>query len=153
MSRAFPAVAELVPHTGRMRLLDCVLEHTSDRTTCAVDVDTSAVFRRPDGSVPAWVGLEYMAQCAAVHGGLETRALGEAPRPGLFLGSRRVRFHVDAFAPGQRLRVAVRHHRGKEGLVAFDCWIRDDSDERTLAEGRLNVYVFPDWAALEEGSV
>jgi predicted hotdog family 3-hydroxylacyl-ACP dehydratase len=134
-----------------MRLLSAVLEHGPGHTTCSADVAASALFRLPDGSVPAWLGLEYMAQCAAVHGGLELRARGQSPRPGLFLGSRRVALHVDRFAPGARLRITARHHRGETGLVAFDCRVQAAETDRTLAEGRLNVYVFRDWAALEEG--
>ncbi len=151
MSDAFPDLALLLPHAGAMRLLSRVLEHAPSHTTCSAEPDRSRLFQRPDGCVPAWVGLEYMAQCAAAHGGLRCRALGEPPRPGLLLGSRRVRLHVDAFAPGQPLRVTARHHRGETGLVAFDCRIDDAGSGRPLAEGRLNVYVFPDWQTLEEG--
>jgi predicted hotdog family 3-hydroxylacyl-ACP dehydratase len=133
-----------------MRLLAEVVAHGPRETTCAVDVDASALFRRADGSVPAWLGLEYMAQCAAVHGGLASRERGQAPRPGLFLGSRRVRFAVEAFPAGARLRVTARHHRGETGLAWFDCSLRDERGGRTLAEGRLSVYVFDDWSALEE---
>lgn len=147
---SFPPVSELVPHRGPMRLLAEVTAHQAGETTCSVDVEASALFRRADGSVPAWLGLEYMAQCAAVHGGLAARDRGEPPRPGLFLGSRRVRFAVDAFPAGARLRVTARHHRGETGLALFDCAVRDEAGGRTLAEGRLSVYVFEDWNALEE---
>jgi predicted hotdog family 3-hydroxylacyl-ACP dehydratase len=150
LSRSFPELGELLPHAAGMRLLSRVVDHGPSHTTCAVDPAAGGAFRRADGSLPAWVGLEYMAQCAAAHGGLGSRARGEAPRPGLFLGSRRARFHVDAFAPGQALRVTARHRRGELGLVAFDCEVCDAADDRRLAEGRLNVYVFRDWKALEE---
>ncbi len=149
MSR-LPELHGLLPHAGRMRLLSRIVEHDPSHTTCAVDAGGGGPFRRADGSVPAWVGLEYMAQCAALHGGLGCRARGEAPRPGLFLGSRRTRLHVDAFGPGQALRVTARHRRGELGLVAFDCEVCDAADGRPLAEGRLNLYVFRDWKELEE---
>lgn len=146
----FPPMAELVPHAGPMRLLERVVGHDAHETRCSVDLAASRLFRRADGSVPAWLGLEYMAQCAAAHGGLAARARGEAGRPGLLLGSRRVRFHVDHFAPGQALLVTARHHRGQVGLVAFDCRVQDAGGERSLAEGRIGIYVFRDWKALEE---
>lgn len=145
---AFPDLGLLLPHAGPMRLLDRVLEHDAAATTCAVDPAGSAPFRRPDGSVPCWVGLEYMAQCAAAHGGLVGRALGLPPRPGLFLGSRRVRFFADALRGP--LRVTARHHRGETGLVAFDCQVRGAAGGVALAEGRIALYVFGDWSALEE---
>ena len=145
---ALPPVAELVPHGGPMRLVGRVLEHDGSSTTCAVDPARSLPFLRPDGSVPCWIGLEYMAQCAAAHGGLVGRQRGLPPRPGLFLGSRRVRFRVDAFR--RPLRVTARHHRGETGLVAFDCSIREGDEALALAEGRITLYVFRDWQALEE---
>jgi predicted hotdog family 3-hydroxylacyl-ACP dehydratase len=150
VSRGFPGLEELLPHGARMRLLSRVVAHAPTHTTCAVDAGGGAPFRRPDGSLPGWVGLELMAQCAAAHGGLASRVRGEAPRPGLFLGSRRARFYVDAFRADQALHVTARHRRGELGLVAFDCEVRDAADERRLAEARLNVYVFRDWQALEE---
>ena len=150
MSGGFPELEELLPHGAGMLLLSRVVDHAATHTTCAVDPGGGGPFRRPDGSLPSWVGLEYMAQCAAAHGGLGSRARGEAPRPGLFLGSRRARFEVDAFRADQVLRVTARHRRGELGLVAFECEVRDAADDRRLAEARLNVYVFRNWQALEE---
>jgi len=150
MSRpAFPPVSTLVPHSGPMSLLDRVLEHSRERTVCSVDPTRSRLFAEPDGRVPAWLGLEYMAQCIAAHGGLAARALGEPPRPGLFLGSRRVTFDTDWFAADVGLRVSVVHHRGEIGLVVFDCDVRTAAGGDPLVEGRMNVYIVDDWDALE----
>jgi predicted hotdog family 3-hydroxylacyl-ACP dehydratase len=92
-----------------------------------------------------------MAQCVAVHGGLAARARGEPLRPGLLLGSRRVRFGAQALPP-RELAVEARHHRGDRGLVAFDCQVRDPSDGLRLVEGRLNVYIMERWEDLREAS-
>jgi predicted hotdog family 3-hydroxylacyl-ACP dehydratase len=152
----FPSVAELIPHTGAMCLLDEILEHSRQRTLCRVDPRDSALLTDPDGRVPVWVGLEYMAQCVAVHGGLAARARGEAPRPGLFLGSRRVRFGSQELPP-RPLEVEARHRRGSHGLVAFDCQVRDPASGparvasgATLVEGRVSVYIVEHWEDLLE---
>lgn len=155
--RSFPPIASLVPQSGPMCLLDRVLEHEPHRTVCAVDPARSTVLARPDGRVPAFVGLEYMAQCIAVHGGLLARARGEAPRPGLFLGARRVSFAVEAFRGDRPLRVEVCHHRGERGLVAFDCELREAAGqsppgEPPLVGGRLNVYLVESWKELDAGA-
>jgi predicted hotdog family 3-hydroxylacyl-ACP dehydratase len=133
-----------------MLLLDRVLEHESDFTICSATADSGAHFADPGGSVPSWVGLEYMAQCAAVHGGLADRSHDTAPRPGLLLGSRRLLLHADALPTGEELRVTARHHRGSSGLVAFDCSIRSATTGEMLAEGRVNIYILEDWGKLEE---
>jgi predicted hotdog family 3-hydroxylacyl-ACP dehydratase len=132
-----------------MRLLDEVLDHSPERTLCRVDPRRSAQLTDRDGRVPIWVGLEYMAQCVAVHGGLAARARGEALRPGLLLGSRRLRFGAQNLPP-RELTVEARHHRGDRGLVAFDCEVRDPSDGRALVEGRVNVYIVERWQDLRE---
>ncbi|MEE2678588.1 MAG: glycosyltransferase [Myxococcota bacterium] len=137
---ALPEIASLVPHAGPMCLLSHVVEHTAERTVCAVDPEGSELFRTSAGLVPAWVGLEYMAQGIAAHAGLIARLRGEAPRPGLFLGSRRTDIAVDAFRRDQRLEVTCRHLQGEGKLAWFACSIEDAADGKTLAQGRLSVY-------------
>ena len=132
-----------------MCLLERVLEHGPGETICAVDPARSRLFAAPDGSVPAWVGLEYMAQCVAAHGGLLAHAHGEPLRPGVLLGSRRVRLFVERFAAERELRVRARHHRGESGLVAFDCEVREDGGAAVLVEARLAIYLLERWEALE----
>jgi predicted hotdog family 3-hydroxylacyl-ACP dehydratase len=88
-----------------------------------------------------------MAQCAAAHGGLVARARGEAPRPGLFLGSRRLVFRCEAFAPERALEVRARHAAGRAPRLAFDCAVLDPDGGPPLVEGRLTVLVPEDLAA------
>ena len=145
----FPPIATLLPHAGPMCLLERVTEHQRSHTVCSVDPSRSALLAAPDGSVPVWVGLEYMAQCIAAHGGLVARALGEPLRPGVLLGSRRLRFGVGRFASDRELRVTARHHRGERGLVSFDCEVREASGGPPLVEGRLNVYIVGGFEELE----
>jgi len=146
----FPPISELVPHSAGMLLLDRILDHQATHTVCATSANRSALFANSDGSVPSWVGIEYMAQCAAVHGELTHRSRGEAPRPGLLLGSRRVEIRADVFAADDPLEVTARHHMGESGLVAFDCSIRSASNGETLVEGRVNLYLFRDWSEFSE---
>jgi len=136
-----PPVAELLPQTGPMRLLERVLAHDAEHTRCAVDPAQSHLFCDAAGRVPGWVAIEWMAQCAAAHGGLRGRARGEGPRPGLFVGSRRLRFACDAFEPGRILEVTARHAAGRDERLAFDCAVLEPSGGPLLAEGRLNVLV------------
>ena len=153
MSRRHASIAELVPHAGSMLLIGDVLEHSPERTRCRVDVARSALFRRDDGRVPAWVGLEYMAQCVAAHGGLVSRGLGESPRPGLFLGTRRTVFRVESFAPEEELRVTARHLRGDLGLVSFACTLERPGAAEPAAEGNVSVYVVERIEELAGGAV
>jgi predicted hotdog family 3-hydroxylacyl-ACP dehydratase len=124
-----------------MVLLSRVLHHEEDHTVCAVDIDEQTMFRDPAGNVAAWLGIEYMAQCIAAHGGLVGRGSGKPPQLGFLIGARRIDFHAPGFHPGQTLEVTARRvWGGAEGLVSFDCTLVDASTRAVLAEGRLNCF-------------
>ena len=63
-----PAVESLVPHRGTMSLLDRVLAVDEEQALAEVDVGPASLFAQADG-VPAWVGIEYMAQTVAAWAG------------------------------------------------------------------------------------
>jgi len=132
-----------------MMLVERVLLHEGNETECTVDVRTSELFAEPDGSVPGWLALEYMAQTIAAHGALVDRAANRPTRPGVLVSSRNLQIEVDAFPPGQRLRVHVRRLRGDLGMVIFDCSVRDDAHpDRLLASAKVNVYLFDSYEAM-----
>ena len=144
MRAEFPPVAELVPHTGDMVWLSRVVGHGGDRTVCEVDIDGREFLPDPDGNVPVWVGLEFMAQCVAAHGGLVGREKGELPQIGYLLGSRCLTFHTDFFRSGQRIKVSAARVWGRAGgLVAFDCVLEDCATGAALAEARLSCLMTP----------
>lgn len=162
----FPPMAGLLPHRGCAILLERVLEHDATTTVCSVDLQAGAAFRSADGSMPAPIGLEYMAQAIAAHGGLlarseaaaaraaagECREAGEPaePRPGFFVGARRVAFKTDRFEAGRPLVVTARHLRGTSGLIAFDCSIRGAGDAEPMVSGVLTVYLLKSFEELVE---
>src|SRR5436309_13218736 len=96
----YPGIEEVLPQAGRMVLLTRIVGHSQERTTCAVEISTTSPFYDGQGGVPAWVALEYMAQCVAAHGGLRARAAGDPVTIGFLLGSRFVALHTDGFRPG-----------------------------------------------------
>ena len=75
MSRAdpLPPVEDVLPHAGGMVFLSRVLSHERHRTVCEVEIDRQSLLGDVSGGVPAWIGLEYMAQCVAAHGGVAAR--------------------------------------------------------------------------------
>jgi predicted hotdog family 3-hydroxylacyl-ACP dehydratase len=104
-----------------------------------VDVEPGTAFSDADGGVPAWVALEYMAQCIGAHGGLRARAAGDPITIGFLLGSRSVTLHTARFTPGQRLEVEATHVWGEQDLFSFACTVRDATTGATLVDGTLAV--------------
>jgi predicted hotdog family 3-hydroxylacyl-ACP dehydratase len=131
-----------VPHRGALSLLDAV-ERCDDQSIVArVRVPADGLFGTADG-MPAWVGIEYMAQAVAAWSGARARAGGGSPKIGYLLGSRRYEAAVPAFAIGAELRVLGQCElMGDNGLGMFDC--RIECDGRVLASGRLSVFEPPD---------
>lgn len=144
-------VGQLVPHRGRMSLLDSIVEYGPDWLRARVTPAPGAAFASPDG-VPGWVGIEYMAQAASAFGGIEQVQRGETPSIGLLIGARYYRCMQDSFAFGTPLDVFAQiAMRDAEDFAAYDC--RIESGGRRIAECTLKAYRPRDLGAvLAEGA-
>ena len=130
------AVEELVPHTGRMVLLNRVIEFDEENMVAEVIVRNDGLFG--DGNaVPAWLGIEYMAQTIAALGGMKRRLAEKPLNLGFLLGTRRYDCNVGAFAVGSVLTVSVKRLLQDQGLGVFDCRI---TAKGISASAKLNVY-------------
>ena len=130
------AVEELVPHTDKMVLLDRVIEFDEENMVAEVIVRDDGLFG--DGStVPAWLGIEYMAQTIAALGGMKRRLAGKPLNLGFLLGTRRYDCNLDIFPVGSVLTVSVKQLVEDQGLGVFDCRI---TAEGISASAKLNVY-------------
>ena len=147
-SGEFPELDALLPQSGPMRLVARVLAHSPERTVCAVDVSDSELFRDAEGRVPAWVALEYMAQCVAAQGGLLDGVSGVAPKPGLLVGVKHLAWHRDHFAPSESLEVSSRIVQRIGRLASLACEVR--SGDELVAEGTLSVFIPDSLPALAE---
>ena len=130
-----------VPHRRGMSLLASVERCDGESVVARVRVPAQALFATPQG-MPAWVGIEYMAQAVAAWSGARARERGGSPRIGYLLGCRRYEAVVPAFEAGAELVVHAQCELTAEnGLGMFDC--RIEQDGRVLAKGRLSVFEPP----------
>lgn len=134
----FPPVSELLPHRGRMLLLDEVVASGPGFVSCRVSIRPDSVFLE-GGGVPSLVAIEYMAQTIAAYAGLQARSQGLPVRIGYLLGTRELALDVDFFRVGDELLVEAHHQFGDERIGAFDC--RVVVGGHVVAAGRLNVYL------------
>lgn len=151
MSMPLPRdIESVLPHRDSLRLIDRVIEWQPESIVVEVDVPGQGLFSRADG-VPAWVGVEYMAQAIAAWAGCRARAEGREPSIGFLLGTRRYTAHQPAFAAGTCLRVEAHCElMGENGLGMFACRIL--AGERELAVANVSVFEPPDaMAYLESG--
>lgn len=136
------AVERLLPHRGGMLWIDRVLHCDEHSVSVEAVVRDDHVLAEADG-VPAWAGIEYMAQCIAAWAGGRALTRGEPVKPGFLLGTRRYEAHRELLAFGLRLRVeAVCELFGDNGLGLFACRILDGDEE--IAAANVSVYEPPD---------
>ena len=132
------SVAELVPHSGRMSLLTKILDYSDDWLSAEVAITTDSMFADEHG-VPAWVGLEYLAQTIAAYAGLQERRHGGTPKLGFLLGTRKFICTKEYFAIGSVLTINVsKNLEAENGLSSFDCRLHSTND--CEASAQLNVF-------------
>jgi predicted hotdog family 3-hydroxylacyl-ACP dehydratase len=144
-------LADLLPQSGEMLLLDRILE-LSDNHAVTELVVRPGLFSDHFGAMPAWCGIELMAQTIAAYSGHRRRQRGQPVELGFLLGTRCYESNVNAFPSGANLAVsAVKEAEGANGMAIFDC--RIDGAGVSVA-AKLNVYLPEDARVYltEEGS-
>jgi predicted hotdog family 3-hydroxylacyl-ACP dehydratase len=118
--------------------LDEVIESGSGHLLARVNIREGIAFYEAPKGVPAWVGLEYMAQAVAAFAGLRARDAGEPVPLGLLIGCRRYSSTRASFLPGDILDVRVTELASeKYGFGSFDCSLDDGAE---IASARLSVF-------------
>ena len=136
----FLSVENYVPHRGVMLLLDRLVQADADGATAEVTVPQDGLFLQDQG-MPAWVGLEYMAQTVAAWAGWQAVQAQQPVKLGFLLGTRKFVAERAFFAPGECLQVRVCCELvGENGLGMFDCRIQPLGEDRVLAQARISVY-------------
>lgn len=131
-------VAELLPHAGSMILLDTVLSVDDEQAAASLTVRADGLFDDGKGHVPAWVGIEYLAQTVALFGGHHRRCRGLPVTLGFLLGTRRYQANVSSFRVGARLRTHARLLMMEpSGLSAFECELEG---EGIRVRAQLNTF-------------
>ena len=131
-------LAELLPHAGDMILIEQVLAFDEEQIETRLSVKAGGLFNREDGSLPAWVGIELMAQSVAAYAGCRARLEGRAVALGFLLGTRKFECNVEHFPLGAQLHIhALRSLEDDNGMGVFECHLTGPGIH---ASARLNVF-------------
>jgi len=143
------AIEDVVPHRGGRFSADHRGGAAADGAPVTGTVRLGQLFTDDQG-LPAWVGVEWMAQAIAAWAGCRARRRGEPVKLGFLLGTRRYQAQCSHFRIGARLRVEAHCELfGDNGLGMFACRILDDGV--VLASANLSVFEPDDSAAYLEG--
>jgi predicted hotdog family 3-hydroxylacyl-ACP dehydratase len=135
----YPPLEQLLPHRPPMILIDRMIDATDAGSTCEVTIGPRTLFMEP-GGVPAFVGLEYMAQAVAAYGGYKSYLAGEPMAIGFLLGIPQLKTYCQLFDCGQTLQVQVTHVWGDNELMQFHCAIHDALTGKLLQQAELTVF-------------
>jgi predicted hotdog family 3-hydroxylacyl-ACP dehydratase len=143
--------ADLMPHAGDMLLIDEVLDFGDEHVRTRVQVRPGGLFNRADGSLPAWIGIELMAQSVAAYAGCQARLKNESVELGFLLGTRKYECNVAHFPAGSELIIHARRSlQDDNGMGVFECELTGPGIN---VVARLNVYRPPQSAQyLAEGT-
>lgn len=138
------AIQDLIPHRGAMALLDQLIEVSAHHAKASVKIEPYSSFFVAERGVPAWIGLEYLGQTAALIAGQQLKQGLVEPHLGLLVGSRQYRCEHPWFTSGTQLLIHCWEHAtvGNE-LATFNGEILSQDEQAVLASGRITVYRQP----------
>ena len=116
-------VDELVPHTGKMLLLDRVVRHDLNEVSIEteVDINENCMFYNVDEQgVPSYVAFEYMAQSISALSGIYGRSIGQKPKEGFIMSVSNCKAHVPVFKSGDVVTIKVKQTMRVDMAVTFD---------------------------------
>lgn len=141
----WPPLDLLIPHGPEARCVDSIVEFTAGKRLLAnLQVRPSLVlYNAARSGIPAWAGIEIMAQAAGLYVGLNSRRAEGEPAPlGYLVGVRRFHTTCETFTAGEQLTVeAVCVNAAARGLGHFECRILKDG--QTLTGAILSVLRSP----------
>lgn len=142
--------ASLLPHSGRMVLIDRITRYGDDFVEAGAQVSPNHILLLDD-KLPYTAFIELMAQAVGAYAGLQARKSARPVRLGFLLGTRKLEIFAQSVPVGTHL-LATAHMSIQDpgGMGVFDCELRwTDAPETSsgtlpsdgiLARASLNVY-------------
>ena len=134
------AIEQVVPHDHPMILVEQLLDYSSSSASCSIEIKPDSNFYNHDkSSVPAYVGLEYLAQSIAAYANALKLEEGGEVSLGFLVSARNFKTKVSEFTLGMQLVTSVtKLFKEDNGLSVFDCSIQ--CGQEILVEAKINVY-------------
>jgi len=134
----------IIPHKGKMLLLDRVIEYDIEHSIRAeYDITKDCIFYDPvlEG-VPSWAGFEFMAQAISALTGIRKRERGEKPNIGFILSIPTMRMEIPLFKNGSSAEVRVKENDCTDLIYTFEGAVFLES--KKVIEGKLMVMEISD---------
>ena len=134
----------MIPHRPPMLLIDYVEEVSQTASSAKTIIHKDSPFFQTEKGVPAWIGVEYMGQTAALIAAYQLQEGSVEPHLGLLLGTRKFVANTAWFLENSELLISCKEVAVVGATLAtFDCSIHDIEKDVELASARLSVYRKP----------
>lgn len=134
------SVLEYLPHQPPMVLIDELIEAGENYAVSRLTVKPTTPFVAQQG-LPAWAGIELMAQTVSLFAGVRGKRQGCPPKIGFLLGTRRYQSSCAFFPMHSELVISVKElYFGETKLGVFECIIQSEAG---CVTANLNVYEPP----------
>lgn len=134
------SLEQVLPHAAPMILLSEFIEAGETHAVCTVTISKNSMFyNATTASIPAYVGIEYMAQTIAAFAGANGLANGGTVKIGFLLGCRKYQPVVTEFVVGDELTITANEVVSEStGLSVFECSIM--LHQQVVVTAKLNVF-------------
>lgn len=147
-----PRIEEVLQHRGNMLLIDHLIEFNNESIIAEYSPCSDAWYVDDQGRMPAWIGIELMAQAVAAHVGMLKLYEGMPQKNGVLVGTRRYSSTDSSFAAGVPLQIQVTViYQDASGLGAYDCSINCNGS--VLATATLKVFEPDDFQTFLQESI
>ncbi|MDC0363048.1 hypothetical protein OAN12_08410 [Halioglobus sp.] len=131
---------DLIPHRSPMLLIETVKEVSLCASKASVTIGPQSPFFAIGKGVPAWIGIEYMGQTAALISGYQLQQGYADPHLGFLLGTRNFETQTAWFSEGSELDITCAEIAVVGSTLAtFDCKISDVRESVVLARAQISV--------------
>lgn len=148
--------SDYIRHRGPMLLIDdiCHADETSIVTQAHITND-NVFFDPKKGGVPSWVGLEFMAQTAAIWVGIDDERNGRPIQLGFLLGSRSYEAEGSLLPENETISIEVSADFIDGNIMVFNGTIRAQSTQNSdfTINGNLSAFRPEDVDQYLQGSI
>ncbi len=130
----------LLPHKGRMFLLDRAVDVDFDKYSIKTQVDVteqSMFYDEALGGIPSYVTFEYMAQSISALSGIDNRRRGKPPKVGVILSVSDFKTFIPVIKAGTTVTILDCQQDIVDKVFSFDCSAY--AGDALISSGRLTV--------------
>ena len=130
----------LLPHKGRMFLLDRAVDVDFEKYSIRTQVDVSdqsMFYDEKLGGIPSYVTFEYMAQSISALSGIDNRRQGKPPKVGVILSVSDFKTAVPVLKAGTTVTILDCQQDIVDRVFSFDCSAY--VGETLVSSGKLTV--------------